>query len=149
MWVTYQLVSESYLWDIYSSLSWFAVVLSQGFESGNKVQAFESLLGQWLNGTVVEVDGGKVQIHWAGYNKFFDVRLDVLEVQKPEHERPLDTRRPVSKSNFPKQQHPKHLQNNDLVCVFETNQDWSEAQTVAKNDCFKGEVRRLVFRPFI
>ena len=116
----------------------------QGFESGNKVQAFESLLGQWLNGTVVEVDGGKVQIHWAGY-KFFDVRMDVLEVQKPEDERPLDTRRPVSKSNFPKQQHPKH----DLVCVFETNQDWSEVQTVAKNDCFKGEVRRLVFRPFI
>lgn len=149
MWVTYQFVSESYLWHIYSSFSWFAVVLLKGFESGNKVQAFDSVLGQWLNGTVVEVDGGKVQIHWAGYNKFFDVRLDASEVRKPEDERPLDTRRPVLKSNFPKRQHPKHLQKDDLVRVFETNQVWSEAQTVAKNDCFKGEVRRFVFRRFI
>lgn len=107
------------------------------------------MLGQWLNGTVVEVDGGKVQIHWAGYNKFFDVWLDAVDVRKPEDERPLDRRRPVSKSNFPKRQHPKHLQKDDLVRVFETNQDWSEAQTVAKNDCFKGEVRRFVFRRFI
>ena len=149
MWVTYQFVSESSLLRIYSSLSWFAVVLSQDFESGNKVQAFDSVLGQWLNGTVVEVDGGKVQIHWAGYNKFFDVWLDAVDVRKPENERPLDRRRPVSKSNFPKRQHSKHLQKADLVCVFETNQDWSEAQTVAKNDCFKGEVRRFVFRRFI
>ena len=72
-----------------------------------------------------------------------------LEVQKPEDKRPLDTRRPVSKSNFPKRQHPKHLQKADLVRVFETNQDWSEAQTVAKNDCFKGEMRRFVFCRFI
>ena len=95
------------------------------------------MLGQWLNGTVVEVDGGKVQIHWEGYNKFFDVRLDVLEVQKPEDERPLDKRRPVSKSNFPKQQHPKHLQKDDLVCVFETNQDWSEAKLWQKTTALR------------
>ena len=107
------------------------------------------MLGQWLNGTVVEVDGGKVQIHWACYNKFFDVWLDAVDVRKPEDERPLDRRRPVSKSNFPKRQHPKHLQKDDLVRVFEKNQDWSEAQTVTKDDCFKGEVRRFVFRRFI
>ena len=89
------------------------------------------MLGQWLNGTVLEVDDGKVQIHWAGYNKLFDVWLDTLEVRKPEDERPLDRRRPVLKSKFPKQQHPKHLQKDDFVRVFE-NQDWSDAQTVSK-----------------
>ena len=66
--------------------------------------------------------------------------LDALEVRKPERERPLDRRRPVLKSNVPKRQHPKHLQKDDLVRVCH-NHDWSQAEMVAKNDCFRGEVR--------
>lgn len=81
------------------------------FKNGDKVQAFDPVLGQWLNGTVLDVDnGGRVLIHWAGYT-----RLDALEVRKPEGERPLDRRHPVLKSNFPKRQHPKYLQKDDLV----------------------------------
>ena len=73
------------------------------FKNGDKVQAFDPVLGQWLNGTVLDVDnGGRVLIHWAGYTRYFDAWLDALEVRKPEGERPLDRRRPVLKSNFPK-----------------------------------------------
>ena len=72
-------------------------------KNGDKVQAFDPVLGQWLNGTVLDVDnGGRVLIHWAGYTRYFDAWLDTLEVRKPEGERPLDRRRPVLKSNFPK-----------------------------------------------
>ena len=73
------------------------------FKNGDKVQAFDPVLGQWLNGTVLDVDdGGRVLIHWAGYTRYFDAWLDALEVREPEGERPLDRRRPVLKSNFPK-----------------------------------------------
>ena len=88
-----------------------------------KVQAFDLVLGQWLNRTVLDVDnGGRVLIHWAGYTRYFDAWLDALEVRKPEGERPLDRQCPVLKSNFPKRQHPKHLQKDDLtsVCVTTT-----------------------------
>ena len=75
------------------------------------------MLGQWLNGTVLDVDnGGRVLIHWAGCTRYFDVWLDALEVRKPEGERPLDRRRPVLKSNFP-------------------------TVVVTKNGCFRGKVR--------
>lgn len=34
------------------------------FKNGDKVQAFDPVLGQWLNGTVLDVDnGGRVLIH--------------------------------------------------------------------------------------
>ena len=51
------------------------------FKNGDKVQAFDPVLGHWLNGTVLDVDnGGRVLKHWAGYTRYFDVWLDALEV---------------------------------------------------------------------
>ena len=85
---------------------------------------FRHLILCWASGwtarTVLDVDnGGRVLIHWAGYTRYFDAWLDALEGRKPEGERPLDRRHPVLKSNFPKQQHPKHdLQKDaDLACL--------------------------------
>lgn len=104
------------------------------------------MLGQWLNGTLNDVDDqmGRVQVRWAGYNKSFDLWLDVSEVRTPEDERPLDRRNPVSRSNFPKRHHPKHLQKDDRVCARLDDPNCSEVETVAKNDCFRGEVRSFV-----
>ena len=115
------------------------------FCRGNKVQAFDPVLGQWLNGSLNAVDHqiGRVQVHWAGYNKSFALWLDISEVRTPEDERPLDRRNPVIKSNFPKRQHPKYLQKDDRVCVRLDNKNCSDVETVAKNDCFRGEVRIL------
>jgi len=96
------------------------------------------VLGQWLNASVMEVEKDSVQVQWAGYTKVFDAWIELNEVWRLEQERPLDRRPPIERVTFPKRTHPQHLQKGDrMQCM--TGSIVTE-ETVAKNDCFRGEV---------
>ena len=74
----------------------------------------------------------------AGYTKVFDAWIELKDVWHPEQERPLDRRPPIERVIFPKRMHPKHLQKDDRTQCM-TGSIVTE-ETVAKNDCFNGEV---------
>ena len=121
------------------------VILQLPFVRGDRIQVFDPVFGQWLNASVLmaELEKDSVQVYRAGYPKTFDTWLKRSEVRTPEDERPLDRRRPIEKGNFPTRLHPKQLQKDDRVqCMDGSN---VTEETLAKNNCFRGEVYSLNF----
>ena len=95
------------------------------------MQAFDQVLGQWLN--ALSVGSNTFNVKWAGYSAMH-AGLPSSELRAPKEERALDRRRPILKSNFPKRQHPKYLQKGDCVVILGADKD--NRGVVSENDCF-------------
>ena len=92
-----------------------ALHLQLPFHHGDKIPAFDPVLGQWLNASVIEVKKDSVQVQWVGYTKVSDAWIELKDVWHPEQERPLNRRPPIERVTFPKRMHSKHLQKGDHV----------------------------------